>query len=167
MGFLDGLGRFLQGKQVFEDEDKPRLEEPQAPPASMQPHPPLLVDEHGYKIIPHITLDHVKAHRDGDRMTVTAWAINHSNQRVRVDHFVVLGQKQTFQRELSPSEGHELKVYEGPVAPNEYESHAELTFRILGNGDLFKNVYHVEFNRDPDGTFIIEELHDDGPVRDI
>jgi hypothetical protein len=165
MGFLDGLGRFMQGKDVFEG--TPRPDAPQIPASDAQRQQSPLVDEHGYKIIPHITLDNVKTHRDGDTMTVMAWITNHSERPVRIDYFTVLGQKQTFQYEISPSKPRQLTIYKGPVAPSEHDGHAELTFRIKENDDLFKNVYHVEFNRESDGKFTIEELHDDGPARDI
>ena len=165
MGFLDGLGRFLRNEPVFPNEGAPQ---PTVPPVQdTQPKQSPLVDEHGYKVIPRITLDRVKARRSGETMTVTAWVENHSDKRVRVDDVTVLGQKQVFQRELRPNEGHELLIYKGGVAPDEYESHAELKFRIQENDDGFKYVYHVEFNRESDGKFTIEEFHEDGPVRDI
>jgi hypothetical protein len=166
MGFFNSLGRLLQGKPVFQDET-PKSETPSAQPLSVSSKQSPLVNEYGYKNIPHISLEHVKAHRAGDDMTVTGWVTNHSDRRIRVDHVLVLGQKQIFQRELEPGKGHELTVYKGKCAHNEYEAHAELVFRISENGDLFKNAYHVEFNRESDGKFVVEEFHEDSPVQDI
>jgi hypothetical protein len=170
MGFLNGLGRFLQGKPVFEAEQEPQSEV-NAPasvsPQDAQPKQSPFVDAHGYKVIPEVTLDHLKATRAGDTMTVTVWATNRSDRPVRVDNFALLGQKQVFQHELRSNKGETLVIYKGPVAPNEHDSHAQLVFRLAENGDVFENVYHVEFNRESDGKFVIEELHEDGPVRDI
>jgi len=170
MGFLNGLGRFLQGKPVFETEQKPSSGPmPPQPVEQSKPQQTPLVDERGYKNIPEITVDYLKARRSGDRATVTAYIKNHSDRQVRVDYFVVHGQKRVFQLELEPGKTtpRDVVLYEGPVAPNEHDSHAELVFRIMENGDLFKNEYHVEFNREADGKYVIEELHEDGPVRDI
>lgn len=169
MGFLDGLGRFLQGKAVFEDEGAPHSDAPQVPSPGEQPKPAQspLVDEHGYKIIPHVTLDHVEVYRDRDTMTVTAWVANHSDKFIRLEHIHVLGQKQVLNRELGPNDSHKETVYKGAVALNEYDSHAEMPFYIKDNQDRFENVYHVEFHRESDGKFTIEEFHEDGPVRDI
>jgi hypothetical protein len=168
MGLLDGLGRFVWGENEPEGMTQ-RSDAPQVPSSNTQPQQPPLVDEHGYKIIPHITLDHVKAHRNGDTMIVTAWVANHSEHNVRIDECHVLGQKQILQRPLSPNAGHEVTVYKGPVALNEYDSHAGLIFRtfMVEKPDQFENVYHVEFNRESDGKFTIEEFHEDGPVHDI
>jgi hypothetical protein len=167
MGFLDGLGRFLRNEPVFPNEEASKLATPPVPVQETGPKQSPLVDEHGYKVIPKITLDRIKARRSGDTVMVTAWAQNHSDRVVRIDYFRVQGQKQVFQRELEPGKGHEVKIYDGPVASNEYDSHGALKFRIKDNQDEFENEYHVEFNREADGKFIIEELHEDGPVRDI
>ncbi|HMI09044.1 MAG TPA: hypothetical protein VK497_01430 [Candidatus Saccharimonadales bacterium] len=165
MGFLDGLGRFMEGKDPFEGAPQP--DAPQIPTSDARSEEPPLVDEHGNKIVPRITLDNVKAHRDGGTMTVMAWVTNHSERPVRIDYFSVLGQKQTYQYDIAPSRPSQLTIYKGAVASNEHDSHAEFAFRIKRNDDGFKNVYHVEFNRESDGKFTIEELHADGPVRDI
>jgi len=167
MGFLNGLGRLLQGKEVFQNEGaQPSLASSDST-SNTQSKQSQFVDERGYKIIPHVTLDRVKWNRSGDTMTITAWVTNHSKWPVRIDHFTVLGQKQVFQQELGPNDRDQLVIHKGTVASSEHDSHAELTFLLKENGDLFKNVYHVEFNRESDGKFVIEELHDDGPVRDI
>lgn len=165
MGLFNGLKRFLVG----DNEPEGMMNAPDAPqpaPADVKLKQSPFVDEHGYKIIPHITLDHIKVHRTGDTMLVTAWATNHSKERVQIEYFSVLGQKQTYRWELSPR-GHDVTIYNGPVARDEHTSHAELAFHLIENGDEFKNVYHVEFNRESDGKFVIEELHHDGPVHDI
>lgn len=160
----------MQGQPVFEDEQAPHSDVPSAPSSETPSKQSPLVDDHGYKNIPHISLEHVKARRSGDDMTVTGWITNHSDFSVRIDHLTVLGKKQVFQRELDPKRGKKdfgPVIYSGPVARDEHASHAELVFRIMENGDLFKIVYHVEFNRESDGKFVIEEFHEDDPVRDI
>lgn len=167
MGFLDGLGRFLRNEPVFPSEEPPQQGVPSTPLEDTGPKQSPLVDSRGYKVIPEITLDRIKARRTGDTVMVTAWAQNRSDRPVRIDYFKVQGQKQVFQRELGPGDGHEVKIYDGPVALNEHDSHGALKFRIKENQDEFENEYRVEFNREADGKFVIEELHEDGPVRDV
>lgn len=167
MGFLDGLGRFLRNEPVFPNEQAQQPAGSATPVQDTGPKQSPLVDEHGYKVIPEVTLDHIKASRSGDRETVMGIVTNHSDRVVWVEDFMVHKQKQVYKRDLGPGDYHDVKVYEGPLASNEYDSHAELKFRIKENDDGFKNVYHVEFNREADGKFTIEELHEDGPVRDI
>lgn len=164
MGFFQGLGRLIAGKPVFEAPDDTSTAN-QA--TTEQPESHRFVNEHGYKIIPEIEITHLESHVDDKTMTVTAWATNTSAERIRIDHAVILSQKQTIMRELAPGQGHEIQLYDGPVATNEHDSRAELVFRLLANDDIFDIVYFVEFAREADGHFIVEELHPDNPTRDI
>lgn len=166
MGFFQGLGRIIAGKPVFEVPDQPAAaSQPAVQPPKNDAH--RFVDERGYKIIPDITLTHTKSRLDNHTMTVTAWATNTSTERVRLDHAVLLGKKQPIMRELAPGQGHEIELYDGPVAHSEHDSRAELVFRLLEIDDIFENVYFIEFARESNGDFVVEELHPDSPVRDI
>lgn len=162
MGFFGGLGKIIAGKPVFEDPGAPAA----LPTAANKPEH-VFVDEHGNKIIPEIEIAHVHNHRDGEHLTVTVWANNRSNERVRIDSSYVLNQKQQFNRELTPGQARELVLYNGPTPHDDHNHRAELIFRLMADDDLFKIVYHVTFTRESDGGFLINELHHDGPTRDI
>lgn len=161
MGFFDGLGRFLNGQPVFQN-DKELHEE--IKPADSNKTP---LDSHGRKIIPKLELSHMHTHRNGQDMTTTVWITNASEQKVRIDYSYVLGQKQQFNRELGPEAGHEFVIYRGRVAKNEHDHRARIVYRLMANGDLFEEEYFVEFNRESDGAYLLEEFHEEGPTRDI
>jgi hypothetical protein len=165
MGFLDGLGRFIRGEDVFPSEEG---QQPQAslPAQDTKPQQSPLVDERGYKVIPPVAIERLSARRNGDRVYASAYIANRSDRPVRIESFTIQGQKQVFNRDIDPNNGFQTKLYDGPVALSEH-GEAELIFRIKENDDRFKNVYEVEFHREADGKFIIEELHEEGPVRDI
>ena len=161
MGFFQGLGRVIAGKPVFQTTSDPVAPE--------QPHdaPRRFVDESGRKIIPEIKLTHTKSHIAGESMTVSAWATNQSSEHVRLDYMTLLGQKHTISQELAPGKGSEIKLYNGPVARDDHASRAELVYRLFENGDVFSMTYTIEFNRESNGYYIVEEFHSNNPVRDI
>ena len=168
MGFLGGLGRFLNGQPVFQDEPGATTSS-HTPADAAQPldprHTP--VDSRGYKIIPKIELSQMKTSRNGQDMTTTVWVRNTSDQPVRLDYSYVLGQKQQFNRELAPGAGHEIMVYRGPVARNEHDNKARIVYRLLSSDDLFEDEYFVEYYSESDGAFMLEQFHEEGPTRDI
>lgn len=171
MGFLDGLGRFLRNEPVFPNEEASKSAASSAPSqdsAQLKQSP--LVDERGYKVIPPVAIERLSARRNGDRVYASAYIVNHSDRQVRIESFTIQGQQQVFHQILNPKgengDGFQTKIYDGPAALHEHGD-AELIFRIQENGDRFKNKYEVEFHRESDGKFVIEELHEDGPVRDI
>lgn len=168
MGFLDGLGRFMSGKPVFQDEGSAQEQPPagEALKSSSDVIQPL-VNEQGYKIIPKLEVSHLHTERDGTQMTSTLWITNASNETIRIDSVWVANQKQVFNRELQPHEGHEFIIYKGPVQANEAYHQARIIYRQMVNDDVFQEEYFVEYNRDPDGMYTLEEFHETGPTRDI
>lgn len=174
MDFLDGVRRFVEGELVFQEGDEesssdksdesPTVHEP---PKSHSDVIEPLVNERGYKIIPKIEVSHLHTERDGTQMTSTLWITNASNEVIRIDSVWVANQKQVFNRELRAHEGHEFLIYKGPVQASEAYHQARIVYRQLQNGDLFQEEYFVEYNREPDGVYTLEEFHQTGPTRDI
>lgn len=160
MGFFD----FIMGKPMPQSDERPD-EVAQPPETEAQRNG--LVDEHGVKIVPTFKLDHVKSHRNDNKLTVTAWVTNNSDQRIRIDWCEMLRHKQQFDRELDPGQGHELTLYEGEIPHDEAEHHAQFVYRSSQNGDLFQRMYRIEYHLEGDEMRTVDNLFEDGPVRDI
>jgi len=126
-----------------------------------------LVDEHGHKIIPRIELMDLRSHRNGDKLLVTAWVANHSDQRIRIDNCYLLKQKRQFHQEIGPGQSHELRLYDGPAPHDENEHHATIDYRLMVNGDVFRAQYRIAYHYEHDGTRIVGGLVEDSPVRDM
>jgi hypothetical protein len=162
MGFLGELGKAFMGKPLG----------PQPENQSAQSTTPQtsngIVDASGRKIIPNIHVKNIKSYRQGsDKLLVKGWVFNESaDQIIRVDNSYLLKQKRTQNQEIGPGSSRELTLYDGPALHDD-EHHAQITYRLRANGDVFMENYHIEYSRESDGTFLVEELHDDGPVRDI
>lgn len=152
----------MAGKPVFEDGSKP-------PEQASAPSPQKtsgIRDESGYKIFPEISIKNLKSRRNGDQITVTAWVTNTCDQRIRIDTVHLLANRQINQ-ELSPGQSRELTLYQGPTPRNDHEHDAQVIYRLQENGDLFQNDYDIEYNRESDGMYTVEELHEEGSTRDV
>jgi hypothetical protein len=161
MGFFSELGKAFMGK-------------PLGPNASNSTPSPSqqgggVVDANGRKITPDIDVRNLKSYRQGgDKMLVKAWVFNQSpDQIIRIDTTYLMKQKRTQNQEINAGSSRELTLYDGPIADNDYERDAHIVYRLKVNNDVFMEGYDVEFNRESDGKFVVEELHDEGPIRDI
>lgn len=168
MGFLSGFGRMIVGKPIFENQSS-NTENVQQPTSGATPDPTNggLRDASGHKVLPQIDVAHIKSSRNGNNMTVEAWVTNHSELAIRLDDCYILHQRTQVHYALTPHQNHQVILYRGPIAANEHDAKAKLTFRILANTDEFEMDYRTEFYRNSDGTFMVEELHRLGNVRDI
>lgn len=172
MGFLSDLGKAIMGQPLQVPDDNKHDAKPAsevAGEASVPSRPnEHLVDDRGYKIIPDIEAENLRSQRQGsDQLIVKAWIKNHSEQPIRIDYSYLLKQKRQQNQELSPHMSRELTLYQGKIPENEHEDNAQIAFRLKENGDVFMEQYRVEFYRESDGKFMVAELIDDGPVRDI
>jgi hypothetical protein len=158
MGFFSELGKQILGQPVAPN---------QAQQSNSAPQGQGVVDEQGHKIIPEIDITDLRSHLDGDKLTVTAWVANRSDQHIRVDSCYLLKQKKQFNQELGPNQSHELTLYQGPAPHDENEHQAHIVYRLHVNGDSFQNNYRIDYHLESDGVRIINELRKDGPVRDI
>lgn len=163
MGFFNELGKAFLGKPLG-----PNASNSQVPNINAQQGNGI-VNANGRKITPDIDVHNLKSYRQGtDKMLVKAWVLNQSpDQVIRVDTTYLMKQKRTQNQEINPGSSRELTLYDGPIARNENESTAQITYRLKINNDVFMENYQVEYNLESDGTFVVEELHDDGPIRDI
>ncbi len=178
MGFFDGLRRMIQGEPIFtnepkqasrndyDDDDPWKKDDVPSQDTENSVESPF-VDEKGRKIIPEIRLEHCKSHRNGPTMMVTAWATNTGDVEVELDKVEILGVKYEIDRFLDPGKAHEVTLYKGPVPMNESYHEAILQYRIVKNGDYFAAHFMVEYNRESDGVYTVEELHPERIIRDV
>lgn len=180
MGLLSGLGRLIAGKPVFQAGDKPAglgsaesrgQLKPDSPTSSadvssLSTDPPLF-DERGRKIIPAIRVSNLVNNRNGSRVTTTAWINNDSDERIRINEVSAAGQRQLLNYDLEPRTGRELKVYDGPLMTDDSRHDGRIRYQLLRSNDLFEALYRLEFYRESDGAYMLEDFHQTGPVRDI
>lgn len=177
MGFFDGLGRMFKGEPIFIDESKkdgqsndnddPWRQDDPTPEGQAVPAKSLLVDAKGRKVIPTIRLDHCKSYVNGSTMTVTAWATNTGDVEVELDKIEMLGVRYELDRFLNPGKAHEVTIYKGPAPTDESYHEAILHYKIVKNGDYFAAEFMIEYNRESNGVYIVEELHPESVIRDI
>lgn len=165
MGFWSGFMKVMQGKPVFEaPAGGQRAEEPATPVAETAS---TVVDSAGRKIIPEVQIDHCKSHIDGTEMTVTAWMTNRSEVEIELDKIIIAGATMEIDRILSPQEGREARIYKGSAPTDDRHHTANLRYKRRDNGDYFQADFRVEYHRDSQGFYEIEELHSIRPIRDI
>jgi hypothetical protein len=178
MGFFDSLGRMFKGEPIFVDESKkdgqqdddnddPWRQDDPATEGQEAPAKSLLVDEKGRKVIPEIRLEHCKSHVDGSTMTVTVWATNTGEVEVELDKIEILGMRYELDRFLNPGKAHEIMIYKGPTPMNDSHHEAVLHYKIVKNGDYFAAEFMIEYNRESNGVYIVEELHPESVIRDV
>ena len=92
---------------------------------------------------------------------------NDSDQLIRIDTSYVLKQKRTHNQQINPRDSREITLYDGEIPDNDSENNAQIAYRLQVNGDVFMENYRVDYSRESDGKFVISDLIDDGPVRDI
>lgn len=164
MGFLQGFGRLLAGKLVYEAESRDEAAKPVSTQPAKRSH---FMDDSGKKIIPEIVFKNFKSHSNGSRLTTQAWATNTSPFEIEIDSIRLLNVHSDTRLRLGPGEGYDIKIYEGPVISNDSNKKAHVQFKIHENDDLFLAEYLIEYNRQRDGTFLFEEFHRTYAPRDI
>lgn len=158
MGFFSDLGKAFMGTSS----SAPQQSKPQATTGQEG-----IRDERGLKIIPEIEVKNVRSNRNGDRLRVTAWIENKSDQQIRVDGTRLLDQSRTQNRFLDPRASYEFVFYEGSIPSDDNRTKAEIIYRLQVNGDQFMERYRVEYDPESDGKHMVTDLIDEGPVRDI
>lgn len=127
-----------------------------------------ILDERGRKIIPDIDFKNLRSQRQGsEKLIVKAWIVNNSDQQIRIDTSYLLKQKRTQNQFINPRDSREITLYDGKIPDNDNDGSAQVTYRLQVNGDVFMENYRVDYNVESDGKFIVSDLIDDGPVRDI
>lgn len=165
MGFLDGLRKMVQGKPVFEDptktddsvQDRARFDSSvtSPPPQPVQTEPALQQE----KVTPTFDLRHCETHVDGDMITVTIWATNTSTVDIEIDKCLILDTTTEIDRRLSPNQAHEIILYKGEVPKTDRAHKANIFYKSIRENEYFRVDFIVEYNRESDGTYTVEDLH--------
>jgi hypothetical protein len=173
MGLWNFISKMAQGKPVFEEpahepkSDQAGWTEETTQPTQSPVNPSPFVDDKGRKIIPQITIEHCKSHINGNHMDVTAWLTNASEFEVELDKMVMIDAKAELDRRLQPNEGHEVTLYRGKLQTSDHAHKAKLYYKIVQNGDYFCADFMIEYNRESNGTFVVEEFHPEHIVHDV
>jgi hypothetical protein len=165
MGFFSTISKLFMGQPLNQNTPiNSAASEPISAPVAGNG----IVDASGRKIIPTTHVEHLHTHREHDRIMVKAGVLNKSpDHTIRIDTTYLLGQNRRQNQEIRPGGSREILLYDGPIPHDESQHGAQITYRLRQNGDVFMVNYRVEYSLEPDGARLVEELHEDGPVRDI
>lgn len=124
--------------------------------------------ESGHKVHPEVRITNLKTSRNGDRMETYAYLRNESPFEIEARSIRLMNQTSPL-RVVIPAgrtSRNQVKIYSGKIAYDDNENDAHLDFFIKSNGDYFQQEFDVEFDRQSDGAYLIEELHAEDHVRD-
>lgn len=164
MGFLDGLGRFVQGKPIFEvpqdNQNSPQQQQDgQSPLAEQAP-------SSAPKTIPKVMIEQSEYNNSGSHTRVTARIKNQSEGLVDLDKIRLLGKSIDLNTQLQPGESREVNIYEGNRPDHDNYDDAYLVYKDEA-GDYFESYHTVEFRQENDGTYNVYQIRQSGPVKDV
>lgn len=167
MGFLDGLRKMIQGKPVFEDPAAPQAGErvtardqfDSTVATPTNPPPVQVLTPEQTKVIPTFDLRHCQTHIDGNAITVTIWVTNTSKVDIEIDKCVILNRTTEVDRRLSPGQAHEVTLYRGAAPTTDHAHKANIFYKSVRENEYFRADFTVEYNREQNGMYIVEELH--------
>lgn len=164
---FDFMTKMIKGEPIF-DAQSPIASRAAGSPSSgtvPQTDPPR--HDTGHKIHPEIKVTRLTTRRNGSTMQTYAWIQNDAPFAIELRSFRIMGRTSSMGYQLALGHGQEVQIYNGPIAKDESENDAYVEYRVVQNGDYFQQEFHVEFDRQSDGAFLIEELHPEEHVRDI
>ena len=158
MGFMDGLGRFVSGKPIFET--------PQQKNAPGLPGHPGPDHASGQKEIPEVRIEQSDAHISGHHMRLVCEIKNESSKRLELDKILLFGSSKELDTWLNPGESRQLIVFEGEMPKHKNNYKSEVWFRDE-TGDYFSALHVVEFKQENDGHYSVSRFRSIGPMKDI
>ncbi len=159
MGFFGTLKKMIDGKPIFEADEKDEV-------AKEQQKEQTQVLNNGRKTIPFVRVERVESHNNGDQMTVRAEIRNESGQEIELDKIFLLGTKRELDTRLRPHEAREFLVYSGKRPNNRSYGSSEINYKDM-LGDYFQARCAVEFRPESDGTYSVYRIKVVGPIKDI
>jgi hypothetical protein len=177
--FLDFMKKMVEGKPVFEDENKTAAPQSQDAPKSPFGAPVLPTnstppDGNESKIVKHqpntfpvIEVRRVKTHDDGTNIQVYCQLQNTWDEEILIDKIRVLDRKIELDFYLPPGDVRDFLVYKGPRLRRE-DKHAEIDYCTSRDKDYFRAEFIVKYTyNQEEGTYTIDEMVLDDPIRDI
>ncbi len=161
MGFLDGLGKMMQGKPVFEPPSQSDAQG-QSPSTEQSAN----TSTQGPKVIPLAQIERVEIHNNGSHMRVTVAIQNDSDAMIMLDKIRLLGTMKELDTQLRPGESREFNVYDNQRPNHRNYDDAQLDYRDM-SGDYFEARHTVEFRQEADNTYSVSRFRFVGPVKDI
>lgn len=164
MGFFDAFKKLVMGKPVFEvskeynDTEKEWSDELVAEP--------VIAQQQGLKVIPEVIINEYHTRMNGSNMTCQFVIHNKSEQYILVEKVLMLGQHKDIDDHLRAGEERSFVVYSGARPTNNHYDELKVQYKNE-SGDYFMTVHHLEFQKQADGTYIINRIKFVPPVRDI
>ena len=160
---FDFMSKMIKGEPVF---DATSSDEKSTSQQSHTSDPTRT--ESGHKVHPEVRITNLKTSRNGDRMEVYAYIRNESPFEIEVRRVRLMNQTSPLRVVISAggTSRNQVKIYSGKIPYDDNENDAHLDFCITSNGDYFQQEFDVEFDRQSDGAYLIEELHAEDHVRD-
>lgn len=156
MGFINGLGRMIQGKPVFQAEDQ--LASVPTAPKNEQAEP-------GAKVVPKLCVVRTDCRINGESMDIYAHIKNESSVEVYLDNIRLLDKVTELDRILKPGEVRDFVVYKGQIMKDESKTKCELKYRKQ-DGDFFVMQHVVEYGYQNE-TYVVNNIRPIGAVNDI
>ncbi len=166
MGFLDGLGRLVQGKPVFEVPQDNHTENPPKDENNDEAPTEKTAPISGPKIIPTVMIERSGYNNSGSHTRITANIKNQSDQNIELDKIRLLGTSYELDMPLRAGESREVNIFEGNRPNHNNHDDAYLVYKNDA-GDYFESYHTVEFRKENDDTYNIYSFRFVGPVRDV
>jgi hypothetical protein len=71
----------------------------------------------------------------------------------------MLDAKTEIDRRLSPGQAHEVILYKGQIPKTDHAHQANIFYKSIRENEYFRVDFMVEYTRQSDGTYIVEDLH--------
>ncbi len=162
MGFFDAFNRVMQGQPAFTPENEPQA----GGNASAEPEKGT-IKKGDDKTFPVVQVKKTIPRFQGDQVAIYCWVHNTFSRDVELHSLRIAGTTRSLHFHLGAGQEKEILIYKGPRFDREKDHEAWLDYKTRGEGDYFRAVFDVEYNRHNDGTFTIEDLHAKLPIRDI
>ena len=166
--FFEGLKRLATGQPVFKqgegvDGEVPHVEQSDDVAAGTSDGQ----QQFGPKVIPEVVVERLEHRNNGSHMDLDVEVKNHSDRNIFVDRVGILGTSHQVSIVLRPGEQREIPVYNGPRPNHRNYSDCELKYRDETTGDYFATMHFVEYQQEPDQTYVPIRVRFVPPVRDI
>lgn len=153
MGFLDGLGRMIQGKPVFVDNN-------QQSQGASEPQ-----QSSGEKISPKVYIVRTECNANNGRMELWVHVKNESQVEVYVDNTRIFDTTVEIDKIIHPGETSDFEIYNGNILQDDNKAKCELKYRTT-DGDFFVMQHYVDYGF-RNNAYVIDNIKPVGPVSDI